>query len=196
MEYEGIKFQTEFISNEVPINSSLMELISWCRIFHEKKLAPPYPGGSYGNLSFRIESGNNSFIITGSRIGLKNCLSSSSFVEVVECDHLKRLVRLKGNINPSSETILHDAIYKDKPGINAIFHGHCKSILNNAQKLGLPETATEQPYGTLELVESVRKVIDSNPILIMKNHGFISVAETMDKAGKQVLTILKKLKET
>ena len=52
MAYEGVKFKTEMIGNDLPDDPRLDRLKYWCRVFHNENLAPPYDGGSYGNLSF------------------------------------------------------------------------------------------------------------------------------------------------
>ncbi|MCK4311794.1 MAG: S-methyl-5-thioribose-1-phosphate isomerase [Candidatus Cloacimonetes bacterium] len=181
--YQGVKFQTVFEKKQAPRNKRIENLKYWCRIFHKKNLAPPYPEGSFGNMSFRIKEGKNRFIITGSRIGLKNSLTNNSFVEVVNCDFENKTIYVNGTREPSSESMLHFAIYKIRPDINAIFHGHCAELLENASKLEIPTTFKEEPYGTIELVNSVLEIIDKNNFIIMKNHGFITIGKTMKEAG-------------
>ncbi|HNW97306.1 MAG TPA: class II aldolase/adducin family protein [Bacteroidales bacterium] len=189
-EYSGIKFKTILKDAEPPMDSHLEELSYWCKIFHEKKLAPPYPGGSYGNLSFRIKSGENDFIITGTCIGFKNELKNDCFVKVTDCDMEDRIVYAEGKRYPSSESMLHYSIYKARPEVNAIFHGHSKEILDNVKTLGIPETAKEESYGTIELVNSVLDILDNHDFLCMKNHGFISLGKSMKEAGEQLLKII------
>ena len=178
--YQGVKFKTKYINEIAPQHPKIKILKKWCKIFHEKNLAPPYSGGSFGNLSFRIESGKNKFIITGSRIGMKNSLTNDSFVEVISCDLEKKIVSVKGTREPSSEAMLHFAIYQEFPEINAIFHGH--RFLQN-----FPVTLKEEAYGTIELVNEALKTLLGNKIINMKNHGFISIGVNMDEAGKNVL---------
>ena len=78
--YEGVKFETVFLARKAPREAELSELAHWCRVFHEKNLAPPYDGGSYGTLSFRAGHG---FVITGSRMGLKENPGPEAFVKGV-----------------------------------------------------------------------------------------------------------------
>ena len=80
--YKGVKFTTELQQNEIPAIPELDELRHWCKIFHDKELAPPYPWGSYGNLSFRLKKESNEFVITGSCIGLKDDIKNDCFVKV------------------------------------------------------------------------------------------------------------------
>jgi len=162
--YEGIKFNVTFLKETAPSHSQLDELKKWCTVFHEKGLAPPYPGGSYGNLSFRTN--RSSFIITGTCMGLKENLHDDCFVEVTDVDFEYKNIFVYGLRNPSSESMLHAAIYKFRPDVNAIFHGHCEVLLHNAITLGVPETAEEKPYGTIELVDSVLEIAGSTDFLI------------------------------
>jgi ribulose-5-phosphate 4-epimerase/fuculose-1-phosphate aldolase len=166
-------------------------LKKWCKIFDEKNLAPPYPGGSFGNLSFRTKA--NSFIITGSRIGLKCSLKNDCFVEILDCNFEQKSIDVIGTREPSSETMLHAAIYEKRPDVGAIFHGHSPKLLANVKKLKIPETEEEKPYGTMELVNSVLEIIDKNDLVMMKNHGFIVVGQTMAEAGELVLRNLAKV---
>jgi ribulose-5-phosphate 4-epimerase/fuculose-1-phosphate aldolase len=192
-EYNGVKFKTILKNLGTPADPRLEELRYWCRIFHEKNLAPPYQGGSYGNLSFRINPGENKFIITGTCIGLKDTLTDDCFVKVVDCDLRNALVYAEGKRYPSSESMLHFSIYNQRPDINVIFHGHCKEILQSAQERNIPETETEESYGTIELVNSVLKITEKNNFICIKNHGFISLANSMSEAGEKCLEILQKI---
>ncbi len=182
-EYKGVKFKTILDNAEAPVDSRLDELRYWCKVFHEKNLAPSYPDGSFGNLSFRIKPEENIFIITGSRIGLKEALSNDCFVKVTRCDMNECTVFATGTRDPSSESMLHYAIYRQRPDVNAVFHGHCNELLQSAALLGITETEKEEPYGTIELVNSVLKISEKDNFLIIKKHGFISLGNSMKEAG-------------
>ena len=194
-EYSGVKFKTILNDAESPVDSRIDELRNWCRIFHEKNLAPPYNGGSYGNLSFRLKTGENKFIITGTCIGLKDTLTNDCFVKVTNCDIPNKLVYAEGKRHPSSESMLHFSIYNQRPEVNAIFHGHCKEILQSAKMLGIPETEKEESYGTIELVNSVLKITNKNNFICILNHGFVSLANSMNEAGEQCDKILEMILE-
>ena len=187
MTYQGVKFKTEVIDSKATKEPRLEELKYWCREFHRCNFTPPYEGGSYGNLSFRLEDGKDPFIITGSKIGLKDELSDDCFVKVCSCDFEKRIVYASGTREPSSESMLHFAIYHQRKDVNAVFHGHCQKVLSNINKLKIVETKKEEPYGTIELVRRVLEILDDEFFLVMKNHGFISLGRTMKEAGKLAL---------
>jgi ribulose-5-phosphate 4-epimerase/fuculose-1-phosphate aldolase len=189
-EYSGVKFRAILKDAEPPDDLRLEELRYWCKIFHEKNLTPPYPGGSYGNLSFRIKPGENNFIITGTSIGLKENLSDDSFVRVTGFDLEKKIIFAEGRRFPSSESMLHHSIYNARPYVQAIFHGHAKEFLSNATNLNCPETATVEPYGSIELVNSVLAILGYQNFFIIKNHGFVSVGNSMKETGERCISLL------
>jgi ribulose-5-phosphate 4-epimerase/fuculose-1-phosphate aldolase len=191
-EYHGVKFRVVMEGTDVPQHPLLGELKKWCGIFHEKGLAPPYPGGSYGNLSFRIQPGDDAFIITGTCMGLKGCLDDEKFVQVNRCDTSQHLVCASGTRHPSSESQMHYLLYQAHPEVGAIFHGHSPEILQQATALGLPVTAKEYPYGTPELALALVDCSNTGSLFIARNHGFVSLGADMETAGSQALQALEK----
>jgi len=191
--YEGLKFKVVMQNNESPVHALLPELKQWCGLFHEKGLAPPYPGGSYGNLSFRVKSGGNAFIITGTCMGLKGCLDDEKFVLVTACDFDQLTVTASGTRHPSSESMMHYALYQARPDINAIFHGHSQEILSHAERLKIPITPEEHAYGTPQLAWALELCAKTSDFFIARNHGFVSLGATMEIAGKQALALLEKI---
>lgn len=192
MAYEGIKFSLELTDKDLVLDSRFETLQYWCFYFHEKNLAPPYPGGSFGNLSYRLKNNSDEFIITGSKIGLKEALTVDkvSHIKLVDYDNFK--IVAEGRINPSSETFLHAAIYQNQKDVNAIFHGHSESIMANTEVLSLPVTKNEAPYGTLELVNEAANLWQNN-LFILKNHGFFVTGKDMNDAGNFLINLLKKI---
>ncbi len=89
--------------------------------------------------------------------------------------------------DPSSESMLHHEIYKMRPDVNAIFHGHSGLLLKRGN---LPTTKEEKAYGSIELVKEVSKILNKGNLLLMKNHGFLSLGKSMEEAGKLALTSL------
>ncbi len=192
MAYEGVKFRTEMIGKDLPNDIRLNKLKYWCNIFHEKGLAPPYDGGSYGNLSFRLKDNEDDFIITASKSGLNESTTNDRFVTIRRVDLEARIVYAMGSRNPSSEAMVHYAIYHTRPNVQAIFHGHCDIISRDAEKLGIPITSKEEHYGTIALVERVLKTLDDLYFLEMRNHGFLALGKSLDEAGNLALEFLKK----
>ena len=199
--YIGVKFVTEMIGKEIPKDSiNLEKLKHWCKIFHDKNLAPPYEGGSYGNLSFRVK--DNFFIITASSSGLCDSTTNDRFVSVNSIDLEKGIVKATGSRKPSSEAMVHYIIYKERPDVKFVFHGHCAEITKlikenpkKAKELGIVFTDREDPYGTLALVESVKKVLGKNNYIEMLGHGFLALGKTAEEAGNLSLDMFKKVSE-
>jgi L-fuculose-phosphate aldolase len=194
MGYAGVKFKTEFLLPGLLDDPRLDELIHWCNVFDKRGMAPPYEGGSFGNLSFRLNPGESSLFITASKSGLGESNSISRFVIVSHVDLENRIVYAlsPSGREPSSEAMLHYTIYSARSDVNAIFHGHCKEISSNVQRLGIMETRAEAPYGTPELNTRVLEVLEQNDFLEMKNHGFLSLGKELDDAGNLALQQLER----
>jgi ribulose-5-phosphate 4-epimerase/fuculose-1-phosphate aldolase len=178
------QFRTEFVSDELVSDPRLEELKHWCSEFHRLNLAPLYPGGSYGNLSFRVKPGSNEFVITASGLALKDNLTDDFFVLICDVDLKGQVVWVRGRRVPSSESMLHHAVYAGRPDVNAVFHGH------GNLKPGLPETAKEEQYGSLALVNSVIPLIARHDLIVLKRHGFLSLGKDLAEAGRRVVKAL------
>jgi len=191
--YQGVKFNFALVNIKKLDDYRITKLKKWCEVFDKENLAPAYFGGSFGNLSFRLEKGKNIFIITGTQVGLKSKLDNEKFVKVLDCNLYTKEIFAEGTIKPSSESMLHYAIYKTRPDVNAIFHGHSADILNSVVKLNFTETLNEEPYGSIELVNSVLEILnDKTKFFIIKNHGFFAIESDMDRAGNLSIEMLQK----
>lgn len=190
-----VKFKVVFVSNKPPSDKRLGQLSDWCRRFNENGLTPLLEGTqrSLGNLSFRCEPDNPSFVITASGLESKKELKPDDFVRVLEVDSKRKIVFAEGKKVPSMESMMHYEIYAERKDVGAIFHGHDREITSNAHLPGLPETAKERPPGTVALLKEVMKILDKENFLIMKNHGFLSLGKTMNKAGSLAYKIRKEV---
>ncbi len=197
---EGIvkpKFKIIFLSETVPRHDGLAKLRDWCGRFNALKLAYKENGISAGNLSFRISPDDTPFIITGTQIGLTEQMPLDAFVTVQRCDADQYELYVHGKRPPSSESMLHSAIYKKRPEIQAIFHGHSRQILDSAGRLCLATTRREEPYGSRELIQSALDILDANTdFFILKNHGFISMGRDLTEAGENAVAMLEKCKRS
>lgn len=180
------------MSNEIPSDAKIEELKEWCERFQKHGLTPEIEGKYTGNLSFRLEEG---FVITASALKNKENLGNDCFVRVKSYDSQSNTVYVEGKRQPSSEAVLHFLIYKTREEVNAIFHGHNDAIIANAEKLKLTVTEKEYDPGTIELAKEVLWALGDNTLIVIKNHGFISLGKTMKEAGKQALATLKRSKE-
>jgi len=183
--YVGTKFVSVKQSDSLPEHAALSSLKKYCAEFAQKGYAPPYEGGSSGNLSFRAEAGSDAFFVTASYTALGENMPDSDFCFVQHVDFQRGTVEFSGTRNPSSETMMHGAIYKARPEIMAVFHGHSAEIMHTAKMLQLPETQREMPYGTLEIVNEMLQILENYSFFILKNHGFVSLGATMDEAAEQ-----------
>ena len=191
--YSGIKFKTEFVGKKLSKDSRLKELKNWCQKFSGNGLTPIINGLAAGNLSFRLEPNQNQFIITATGLKAKDNPDENSFVTIQSCDLNKKIIKVEGTREPSSEAMIHYAIYNQRKDVNAIFHGHSKKILDQANKLNIPQTTKQESYGTIELVQSVLDILNNHSFLIIKNHGFIALGKKMTEAGELTLAINNKL---
>ncbi len=182
-----IKFNTVFVSDRIPCNPRIEELKVWCDRFQKYGLTPVVEGNYTGNLSFRSAEG---FIITASGLESKKNLTDDNFVYVQTFDNQTNTFFVEGKKKPSSESIMHHLIYMNNKEVKAVFHGHNDLIVRYVENLKLPVTQKEYESGTIELAKEVLKVLEDNMLIVLRNHGFISLGKTMKKAGERALTIL------
>jgi len=187
-----IRFNISFVSDEVPSDARIEGLKEWSEKFQRNGLTPEIEGNYTGNLSFRSEEG---FVITASGLKSKENLSNDCFVYVKNYGEQSNTVYVEGSRQPSSEAVMHFLIYKTRKEVNAVFHGHNDAIIMNAEKLGFPVTEKEHEPGTIELAKEVLKVLGDKKLIVLKNHGFVSLGRTMKEAGDLALATLKRSKE-
>ena len=188
MQEGKIKFNTIFVSDNVPVDSKIEELKYWCKIFQKNGLTPEVEGNYTGNLSFRVEQG---FVITASALKNKENLTDDCFVLVKEYSPKTNTFYVEGKKKPSSESIMHQMIYDANKEVQAVFHGHNDVIVKSAEKLGLPLTGKEFASGTIGLAKEVLKILGDNKLIVLKNHGFVSLGKLMNEAGELTLATLR-----
>lgn len=174
-EYCGVKFRTIFNNKRILNNPKINYLINWCKEFNKMG----FIGENAGNLSFRS---NNGFIISCSRADFSEA-PIEDFAEVIGIDISKKEVYVNGRKEPSAESFMHNEIYNRRNDVNSIFHGHSEDFLKYGNKLSLPITKKEQAGGTIELMREVTKILNDNNFILIKNHGFLSLGDSMGTAG-------------
>jgi L-fuculose-phosphate aldolase len=145
--------------------------------------------GSWGNISLRCGDGN--IVITPSGTNYEK----SRPEDMVITDINGKVI--DGKMAPSSERLMHYAIYKKRPDVMAIVHTHSiySSVLSvtderippitedTAMLLGNGVNVSEYSLtGTQELADKVVRGLDTNNATIMKNHGAVAVGSNMDRA--------------
>jgi len=164
------------------VNKAAQEIISIGRAAYNRNLV----SGRAGNLSIRLS--NNRFMITGQGAPL-GFLGTDSFV-IADLNGNKR----QGTANLSFESGLHAAIYKNiHPG--AVVHVHAPftlTLTESAQAL-MPFTYEAELFlGKVPVIpQQAPNVTDTavvvaalalNNIVILKNHGVVSIGETIRDA--------------
>ena len=110
---------------------------------------------------------------------------------------------IDGEFLPSSETPLHLALYNSDPAIKAIVHTHSvhatavSTLVDELPAIhyqmvdlgGKIPVAPYATFGSKELADSVMGVIAKHKAVLMKNHGAITFATTLEKALARTITL-------
>ena len=163
-------------------DSAAQEIIRIGRTAYEKNLV----AARAGNLSIRLGAGR--FMITGQGAAL-GFLSRRDLI-ITDLDGTK----IKGAGGPSFETGLHSALYKNSDARSVVhLHPPFTLALTAAQRALSPITFEAALFlGTVPVIaQEAPNVIDTAPvaaaltlnnIVILKNHGVVSVGETLRDA--------------
>ncbi len=154
-----------------------------------------YGGAGYGNVSARIAPpnaplGKRAFLITGRQTAGKRSLDLDDFSVVERYDYRGNLVRSRGRVHPSSESMTHGAVYDLAPYIRCVLHAHCPVLWQQAGRLRLPTTDARVGYGTTDMALEVRRlyrdtVLPERCILSMGGHedGILVFGRSIEQAG-------------
>jgi L-fuculose-phosphate aldolase len=170
--YTGVKFEVEHGPEEVIRDPRVDELMRIGQLLAAQGFCPE----NSGNLSFRLGRG---FVITaaGSELG---ALTPVSFVLVRDVDISKKKVFCAGKTQPSSEAMMHKMIYDVRGDIEVILHAHALDLRHAVV------TEKEFPYGTLEFASAAVAVLKKHDLVILKNHGFVSLGNTVSAAYERL----------
>ena len=187
-------------------------LIAWREILSGTELIGQdparYEGLGYGNVSARAGApsaprGRRPFLITGTQTSGKRSVGLSDFVLVSRCEPHLNTVHSMGEIEPSSESMTHGAIYDLSSHIRFVFHVHCPVIWRQSEGLKIPQTRSDVGYGTQEMALEVQKLYQSTrlqemQILTMGGHedGVISFGRSAEEAGQVLIRWLAKAYES
>ena len=153
--------------------------------------------GSSGNVSLRLASGL--FAVTPSgvpytRLRDEDVVIIDGEAEPVGAD---RGVKCQPDLAPSSETLLHLAIYEARPDAGAVVHTHAvyssvaavagldvPPIVDEMMlTVGGPVKVSEYRFpGTQELADNVVAALGERSAALIRNHGAVGVGRDLDAA--------------
>ena len=200
-EREGvIKFDLEFHPGPAPAAELLVELEAWRTIFRRLGLVGQdparYAGLGFGNLSRRVKAAEGgAFIISGTQTGLLDRLQPEHYATVTACDPRQNRVEAHGATRPSSEALSHAVLYQSDPRIDWVFHLHTPEIFAAGERLALPATDPEAPYGSPAMAAEIARLAPQTGwpgLMVMGGHedGILAFGATAEETG---LTVIKTL---
>lgn len=201
-----IKFQLDFTEAEPLPAETFRELNIWRdQMFTVGLIGKDpdrYDGYNYGNVSQRLKPGEDAFIICGSQTGGIPLLNEQHYTTVDSCDFSSNRIYAHGPIKPSSESLTHGIIYQSDPSIQFVLHVHSPHIWQHRHLLSIPCTSANAEYGTPEMVQEVRRLLDDNTIkdghiFAMDGHedGIVSFGPTGEIAAGVLISVLNRALE-
>lgn len=185
-----IKFKCNLTKANPPDLTLLENLNKWRDRLYKIGLIGIYDNGiGFGNLSMRH---GKDFIVSASATGGLEKLNPEHYVTVTSYSLQNNSVECRGQMNASSESMTHAAIYEASKATNAVIHVH--NLKAWQALLGKVPTTADVPYGTPEMgFEMTRLLKESNTrkqrIIIMAGHkeGIIAWGKDLDEAGQVIL---------
>lgn len=191
-----IRFDCRWTDALPTSHRSAAELIVWRdRLFEARLVGQDADGFGYGNVSVR--SGHSGqFVITGSQTGGIPRLSRYDLTEVTAADIACNVVKCRGPVRASSESLTHAACYQADPGIGAVAHVHDHTMWERLRDVA-PTTCPELEYGTPALALDILRLIAANAapassgIVVMAGHadGLIAYGPDIETAASSLLAL-------
>ncbi len=162
MSAEGtIQFAYNLTAAEAPL-ADHADLSAWREILFRLGLLGQHPdrydGFAYGNLSAKIDEGDQ-FLITASQTSGEPTLLAEHLVTIEEANLARFWVEARGVEPPSSETLTHAMVYAADNRARAVLHVHSSAIWEQRETLNLPTTPEAVAYGSPAMVEAVAALL-------------------------------------
>lgn len=126
--------------------------------------------------------------------------------QIIEMDRDGAVLNPECGLKPSSEAMMHVALYRMRPDIRAIIHNHSAYATAYAMA-GLPIESVSHPElnflfgkvpvvpygtpGTERIYEGVEPLIRDYNVVLLENHGVLSVGKTAEIAFSRVEAVEK-----
>lgn len=155
-----------------------------------------YEGLAYGNVSVREGPG---YAITASQRSDQATLAAEDACWVALQRGVGGRLEAEGDRPPSSESLVHEALYRACPRIQAIAHGHHPTLWRARDALTLLCTGVEARNGTVALAQAVTTLSKDREAgcLAMAGHedGMLFWAPTSDALHQLLAQTLARLSE-
>ncbi len=162
-----------------------------------------YDGLGYGNVSARVgpfgdvARGRRRFLVTGTQTAGRAHATLREFCLVEQWDIGRNQVASRGEVEPSSESLTHAALYDASPAVRVVLHAHAPELWRRARSLGLPVTDAAAANGTpamaLEVARLYREgTLASTGVAAMGGHedGVIAIGASAEEAGGALVRLL------
>ena len=191
-----IKFESHLHQTPPPSEWVVEEVNTWRDRLYALGYIGAYEGGiGYGNISVKSEL-TNEFIVTGSGTGTIPILFADHFTRVSSFSIDANSVVCEGQIDASSESMTHAAVYACDPDARAVIHIHSRRHWD-ALLSKIPTTSTSAAYGTPEMAREIKRLFDETDfreirVMAMAGHeeGILSFGTSLKAAGTRLLDVL------
>ncbi len=159
-----------------------------CEVGH-KIYAAGFVAANDGNISVKVN--DNEYYCTPTGVS-KGDLTPDMIIRIDGKGN-----KIEGRLNPSSEIKMHLRVYQERPDVNAVVHAHPpvataftvagvpldKYILPEAVlTIGFVPTCEYGTPSTMEIPDSLMPYIQNHDAFLLKNHGALTVGNTLKKA--------------
>ena len=162
------------------------EIAAFSRLVYDRRLV----SAAGGNASARCGDG---FLITAGGDSLRDVREDT----LILCDLEGRVLEAPPDRKPSKETPFHAAVYRSRPEVNCMIHGHpvystiasslCQTLplWTDSARLKLREVPViaQAPPGSSQLAEYVEEAVSRTypraVAYLLADHGILTLGETM-----------------